>query len=101
MTLEDKTITVWSKDGVPPATPMNAPQMPPALARHYVGNSPLRQQHSGDSGRSHSREETVRTQGDGHPSAAHGESCAGEAGVVNKGRLLAVSDCRRDCGYWS
>jgi hypothetical protein len=27
--LEDKTITVWSKDGVPPATPVNAPQMPP------------------------------------------------------------------------
>ena len=27
--LEDKTITIWSKDGVPPATPVNAPQMPP------------------------------------------------------------------------
>jgi hypothetical protein len=27
--LEDKTITVWSKDGVPPAMPVNAPQMPP------------------------------------------------------------------------
>jgi hypothetical protein len=27
--LEDKTIMIWSKDGVPPATPMNAPQMPP------------------------------------------------------------------------
>ena len=27
--LEDKTITVWSKDGVPPATPVNAPQIPP------------------------------------------------------------------------
>lgn len=27
--LEDKTITVWSKDGVPPAVPLNAPQMPP------------------------------------------------------------------------
>src|SRR5580658_1662220 len=27
--LEDKTITVWSKDGVPPAMPMNAPQTPP------------------------------------------------------------------------
>ena len=27
--LEDKTIAVWSKDGVPPATPMNAPQIPP------------------------------------------------------------------------
>ena len=26
--LEDKTITVWSKDGVPPAVPINAPQMP-------------------------------------------------------------------------
>ncbi len=27
--LEDQTITVWGKDGVPPATPVNAPQMPP------------------------------------------------------------------------
>ena len=27
--LEDKTITVWSKDGVPPATPVNSAQMPP------------------------------------------------------------------------
>jgi hypothetical protein len=27
--LEDKTITVWSKDGVPPATPVNTAQMPP------------------------------------------------------------------------
>jgi hypothetical protein len=27
--LEDKTIAVWSKDGVPPAMPVNAPQMPP------------------------------------------------------------------------
>ena len=27
-TLEDQTITVWSKDGVPPATPVNAAQMP-------------------------------------------------------------------------
>ena len=28
-TLEDNTITVWSKDGVPPATPLNAAQIPP------------------------------------------------------------------------
>ncbi len=28
--LEDKTITIWGKDGIPPATPLNAPQMPPA-----------------------------------------------------------------------
>lgn len=27
--LEDKTIMIWSKDGVPPAAPMNSPQMPP------------------------------------------------------------------------
>ncbi len=32
-TLEDNTITVWSKDGVPPATPLNAPQIPP----HWQG----------------------------------------------------------------
>jgi hypothetical protein len=31
--LNDGTITIWSKDGVPPATPMNAPQIPP----HWQG----------------------------------------------------------------
>jgi hypothetical protein len=31
--LEDKTINVWSKDGVPPAMPINAPQVPP----HWQG----------------------------------------------------------------
>ncbi|MGB6689212.1 MAG: hypothetical protein WBE76_15360 [Terracidiphilus sp.] len=31
--LADKTIIVWSKDGVPPAVPMNAPQIPP----HWQG----------------------------------------------------------------
>jgi hypothetical protein len=31
--LEDKTITIWSKDGVPPATPVNASQIPP----HWQG----------------------------------------------------------------
>ncbi len=31
--LEQKTITIWSKDGIPPATPVNAPQMPP----HWQG----------------------------------------------------------------
>jgi hypothetical protein len=31
--LDDETITVWSKDGVPPATALNAPQMPP----HWQG----------------------------------------------------------------
>lgn len=31
--LEDNTIVIWSKDGVPPATAVNAPQMPP----HWQG----------------------------------------------------------------
>jgi hypothetical protein len=31
--LDDKTITIWSKDGVPPATPMNSAQIPP----HWQG----------------------------------------------------------------
>jgi len=31
--LEDRTISVWSKEDVPPATPMNAPQIPP----HWQG----------------------------------------------------------------
>ncbi len=31
--LDDNSVIVWSKDGVPPATPVNAPQMPP----HWQG----------------------------------------------------------------
>jgi hypothetical protein len=31
--LNDNTISIWSKDGVPPATPVNAPQIPP----HWQG----------------------------------------------------------------
>lgn len=31
--LDDRTITVWSKDDVPPAVPVNAPQIPP----HWQG----------------------------------------------------------------
>ena len=31
--LENKSITVWGKDGVPPAVPLNAPEMPP----HWQG----------------------------------------------------------------
>ncbi len=31
--LDDNTVTVWGKDGIPPATPMNAAQMPP----HWQG----------------------------------------------------------------
>jgi hypothetical protein len=31
--LDSKTITIWSKDGVPPATPMNSAQIPP----HWQG----------------------------------------------------------------
>jgi hypothetical protein len=32
-TLDDNTIIIWAKDGVPPATPVNAPQIPP----HWQG----------------------------------------------------------------
>ncbi|HEY0794358.1 MAG TPA: hypothetical protein VGD64_01120 [Acidisarcina sp.] len=31
--LDDHTISIWSKDGVPPATPMNSAQIPP----HWMG----------------------------------------------------------------
>jgi hypothetical protein len=39
--LEDKTITVWSKDGVPPATPVNAPQIPPRWQGLMWGTLPF------------------------------------------------------------
>jgi hypothetical protein len=39
--LEDKTITIWSKDGVPPATPVNAPQIPPRWQGLMWGTLPF------------------------------------------------------------
>jgi hypothetical protein len=39
--LEDKTITVWSKEGVPPATPLNAPQIPPHWQGLMWGTLPI------------------------------------------------------------
>ena len=39
--LDDKTITVWSKDGVPPAQPVNAPQMPPRWQGLMWGTLPF------------------------------------------------------------
>lgn len=39
--LDDKTITIWGKDGVPPATPMNAAEMPPPWQGILWGTLPL------------------------------------------------------------
>lgn len=39
--LDDKTITVWSKDGVSPAQPVNAPQMPPRWQGLMWGTLPF------------------------------------------------------------
>jgi hypothetical protein len=39
--LEDRTIYVWSKDDVPPATPLNAPQMPPRWQGLMWGYLPI------------------------------------------------------------
>ena len=39
--LEDRTIIVWSKDGVPPAAPVNAPQIPPAWQGLMWGTLPM------------------------------------------------------------
>jgi hypothetical protein len=39
--LNDKTITIWSKDGVPPAVPMNAAQRPPAWQGLMWGTLPF------------------------------------------------------------
>src|SRR5579863_8099660 len=39
--LEDKTITVWSKEDVPPATPINAPQIPPHWQGLLWGTLPI------------------------------------------------------------
>lgn len=39
--LEDRTITVWGKEDVPPATALNAPQIPPAWQGLLWGTLPL------------------------------------------------------------
>jgi hypothetical protein len=39
--LNDNTITIWAKDGVPPATPMNTSQMPPAWQGLLWGTLPI------------------------------------------------------------
>jgi hypothetical protein len=39
--LDDKTITIWSKDGVPPATPMNSVEMPTRIQGILWGTLPV------------------------------------------------------------
>ncbi|MGH9503239.1 MAG: hypothetical protein ACRD20_10355 [Terriglobales bacterium] len=39
--LDERTITVWSKDDVPPATPVNSPQMPTQLQGLMWGTLPI------------------------------------------------------------
>ena len=39
--LENHTITVWGKDGVPPAVPLNAPEMPPRWQGILWGTLPF------------------------------------------------------------
>ena len=39
--LDDKSITIWSKDGVPPAAPMNSAQMPSRLQGILWGTLPF------------------------------------------------------------
>jgi hypothetical protein len=39
--LEDKTISVWSRENVPPAVPVNAPQIPPAWQGLMWGIFPM------------------------------------------------------------
>jgi hypothetical protein len=39
--LENNTITVWSKDGIPPATPLTSPQMPTHLQGMMWGILPI------------------------------------------------------------
>jgi len=39
--LDDKTVTIWSKDGVPPAVPMNSAEMPTRLQGLLWGTLPV------------------------------------------------------------
>jgi hypothetical protein len=39
--LDDRTVTVWGRDGVPPAIPMNAAQMPPRWQGILWGTLPF------------------------------------------------------------
>ena len=87
-TLEDKTITVWSKDGCSARQAYERAADPAALARPDVGHSPLRQQPSRDPACAHSRETVEPT---ARRPARHGprKSRSREAGVMN-GRFLAI-----------
>jgi hypothetical protein len=40
-TLENNTITVWGKDGVPPAVPVNSPYRPPRWQGQMWGTLPF------------------------------------------------------------
>lgn len=87
--LEDRTIIIWSKDGVPPAMPVNAPQIPPHWQGILWGTLPF-----GSSilailvvfvpaGRR--REHPLA-----RSFAAHENLVPVEASLVNKGRRIAV-----------
>ena len=39
--LDDKTVTIWSKDGVPPAVPMNSAEMPTRMQGLLWGTLPM------------------------------------------------------------
>ena len=87
--LEDKTITVWSKDGVPPATPVNAPQIPPHWQGLMWGILPF-----GSSILAilvvlipAKRRDESATE---HRLSTESASRAWEVGLVNKGPLLAA-----------
>ena len=94
--LEDRTISVWGKDDVPPATPVNAPQMPRTLWQGLMwGILADRQQHSGhavpaDSGRANSdtSPRPNRRRCDNRRGRGPG---AGEDTLVMRGWLLALT----------
>ena len=96
---ERQTIAIWSKDGVPPATPLNAPQIPPRWQGLMWGILSLRQQPAGDCRCAHSRKETAGSASRQMP-VAQSNLLPWEDGVVNKGGgsagcLIGRGYCRR------
>ena len=87
--LDNKTITVWTKDGVPPATPVNVAQRTPHWQGVMWGTISVWKQHLGHSCLPRPRKKTA------------GDRCRiflrrrrskrSEDGVVKKGGLLALS----------
>ena len=88
--LEDSTIIIWSKDGIPPATPLNAPQIPPQWQGMMWGILPFGSSILALLVLLIPERKPLESRVSYSYPAGRG-SCVGEVGFVSNGPLLAVS----------